>query len=629
MTLTYDQAVAEATAPGELFEVAEAEVLGATQKIFVNAPGTLRQLFGLARGHDGKTFLVYEDERWSFSEVMAAVDAFAAALVGRYGVGRGERVAIGMRNYPEWVVAFAAVTSVGAIAVSLNAWWTEEELEFGLEDSGTRLLVADRERLERTEQARRRLGIAAVGVRLPADAVRGVDRWEEVLSAGGAMPEVEVGPDDDATILYTSGTTGRPKGAVSTHRAITQALFGFAARSAIERLRRSDGDATAAGGSDVSTGAYGPTGTAGSDGTTGTEGTTGSDGTAGTHRTSGSAGTTGTGTDGDRALPGAVSPGPGAEEADAVGQAFILIVPLFHVTGCVPVMLSCFALGMKLVMMYRWDPDRALELIERERVTAFVGVPTQSWDLLESPHFAEHDTSSLRSIGGGGAPAPPALVHRVADSFRGGTPTIGYGMTETNALGPGNSGPDYLTHPTSTGRAGPIMEVSVRDPAGEELPVGASGEIWLKGPNLIRGYWNRPDATAEALVDGWMRTGDLGHLDDDGFVYVEDRIKDMILRAGENVYSAEVEAAIYEHPAVHEAAVLGVPHERLGEEVAAVVVTKPGAELTAGELQAFVGERLAGFKVPTRISLIAEPLPRNAAGKILKRSLRSAFSARG
>ena len=595
MTLTYDEAVARATAPGQVFEVAEAEVLGATQKLFVHAPGTLRQLFDGSRGHGGRTFLVYEDERWSFTEVMAAADAFAAALVGRYGVGAGDRVAIGMRNYPEWVVAFAAVTSVGAIAVSLNAWWTEEELAFGLDDSGTRLLVADRERLARTEQARLRLGIAAVGVRLPADVDpgQGVDRWEEVVAGGGAMPEVEVGPDDDATILYTSGTTGRPKGAVSTHRAVIQALFGFAARSAIERVRR--GGAPLPGDR--------PSG----------------------DRSGG--GATGGGGDGD--APGAPGPLAGTEEGDPARQAFILIVPLFHVTGCVPVMLSCFALGMKLVMMYRWDPDRALELIERERVTAFVGVPTQSWDLLESPHFAEHDTSSLRSIGGGGAPAPPALVHRVADTFASGTPTIGYGMTETNALGPGNSGDDYLTHPTSTGRAGPIMAVSVRDPAGVELPPGASGEIWLKGPNLIRGYWDRPDATAEALVDGWLRTGDLGHVDADGFVYVEDRIKDMILRAGENVYSAEVEAAIYEHPAVYEAAVLGVPHERLGEEVAAVVVTRAGVELSAAELQSFVGERLAAFKVPTRISLIAEPLPRNAAGKILKRSLRSAFSARG
>jgi long-chain acyl-CoA synthetase len=228
---------------------------------------------------------------------------------------------------------------------------------------------------------------------------------------------VEVSPDDDATILYTSGTTGNPKGAVSTHRAVVQALMGFGAKAALDRLRRP----------------------------------------------------------------------PTAEEGAALPPVFILIVPLFHVTGCIPVMLSCFSAGLKLVMMYRWDAERALELIERERVTNFVGVPTQSWDLLESPSFASTDTSSLVSVGGGGAAAPPKLVQRVASSFKAGKPSIGYGMTETNAYGPGNSGVDYIDHPTSTGRATPILDIAVRDEAGRDLPVGERGEIWFKGPHLIRG----------------------------------------------------------------------------------------------------------------------------------------------
>ena len=561
MTLTYEEAAAQVTAPGQLFEVVEEDVLGVRQRVFVHAPATLRQLFDAARGHGERTFLVFEDERWSFARVMASVDALAAALVSRYGVRPGDRVAIGMRNYPEWVVSFAAVTSIGAISVSLNAWWGDEELAFALEDSSPRVLVADRER------ATRAAGVAGVAAGLGIVVVRsaegegmppGAARWEDVVVAGAPMPAVEVGADDDATILYTSGTTGRPKGAVSTNRAVSQALFGFACRTVIERTRK---------GADASD-----------------------------------------------------------DEGELTDMSFILVVPLFHVTGCVPVMLSCFALGMKMVMMYRWEPDRALELIEREQVTTFVGVPTQSWDLLESPRFHESDTSSLRSVGGGGAPAPTALVQRVADSFRRGTPAIGYGMTETNALGPGNSGADYLAHPTSTGRTVPILQVSIRDGMGEELAVGCSGEIWLKGPNLIRGYWNRPDATAEAFVDGWMRTGDLGRLDEEGFVYVEDRIKDVILRAGENVYPAEVESVFYEHPAVHEAAVVGVAHERLGEEVAAVVVTRQGTAVGAAEIQAFVGERLAVYKVPSRVLVVAEPLPRNAAGKVLKRELRDRFS---
>jgi long-chain acyl-CoA synthetase len=586
MSLSYAEAIAEVTRPGERFETGTIDIGGVPTTVFVNAPASLRRVFDTARARGDATFLVYEDERWSFADVMRQVDALGALLVEAYGVRNGDRVAIGMRNYPEWVVAFAAITSVGAISVSLNAWWTEDELAWALEDCGAAVLIADRERAERTQKAAAKLGVKVLGVRLggrsgdgaggsggsagtgsggasrddgdDAADLPGVDRWAQVLPLGARLPEVEIGPDDDATILYTSGTTGRPKGAVSTHRAVTQALMGYACRGAVDRLRRPQ--------------------------------------------------PAGDGADGGRPAP-----------------AFILIVPLFHVTGSIPVMLGCFSAGVKLVIMYRWDPERALELIERERVTNFVGVPTQSWDLLQSPRFTELDTSSLVSVGGGGAPAPPELVRRVSSNFRNASPTIGYGMTETNAYGPQNGGDDYLARPTSTGRATPILQIEVRDDAGVPVPTGELGEIWFKGPNLIRGYWNRPEATAETIVDGWLRTGDIGRLDDEGFVYIEDRAKDMVLRGGENVYSAEVEAAIYEHPSVHEAAVFGVHHERLGEEVAAVVVPRAGDSMTAGELQAHLRERLAPFKVPSRIAVWARPLPRNPAGKVLKRDLRDSF----
>ena len=285
-------------------------------------------------------------------------------------------------------------------------------------------------------------------------------------------------------------------------------------------------------------------------------------------------------------------------------------------------MLGSFVSGAKLVMTYRWDPDRALELIEQERVTHFVGVPTMSWDLLEASTFAERDTSSLVSVGGGGAPMPAELVKRIEDNFSNGRPSLGYGMTETNAYGPQITGDDFLARPTSTGRPVPVMDVRVTDPLGIELPAGETGEIWFRGPNLIRGYWNRPDATADTIVDGWLRSGDIGRIDDEGWVYVSDRAKDMVLRGGENIYSAQVEAAIYEHPAVYEAAVYGVPDERLGEEVACHVMVKPGHTLDTDELQRFLGDRLAKFEVPSIVTIVDGQLPRNASGKILKRQLR-------
>ena len=361
----------------------------------------------------------------------------------------------------------------------------------------------------------------------------------------------------DATILYTSGTTGFPKGAVSTHWTLSQTVMAFSSRVAIDERRRT--------------------------------------------------------------TPAAPSPYP---------PCYILIVPLFHVTGCVPVMLSCFAWHLKLVMMHRWDPEGALVLIERHHVSAFVGVPTQSWDLLECAHFASYDTSSLVSVGGGGAPAPPTLVSRVEANFTRGRPNLGYGMTETNAYGPGNFGDDYVAHPTSTGRVPTIvMDAQIRDESGRALGPGESGEIFLKSPTNIRGYWGRPADTAATLVDGWIRTGDVGRVDEEGYLYIEDRVKDMILRGGENVYSAEVEAAIYEHPAVFEAAVFGLPDERLGEVVACAVMVRQGESLSEDDLYSHLSTRLAAYMIPSRVAFTDETLPRNAAGKFLKREMPALYFA--
>lgn len=548
--MTWDEAVAAVTGPGQIFELVNAQILGHEVQIYKNAPAHLGQVFAASRAHGDKTFLVYEDERWSFNTAMDHVNALANLLVNTYGIKKGDRVAIAMRNYPEWAVSFAAIISVGAISVSMNSWWTTDEMEFALEDSGSRVLICDQQRFDVARASCAAKGIKALVVRAEGSLPDGVDRWEAVLTLGSEHPGAEISPDDDATILYTSGTTGNPKGAVSTHRAIISAMMAFSSRNPILT-------------------AYG-------------------------------------------------SPPP---DSGDLPTSFILIVPLFHVTGCVPVMLSCFIVGLKLVIMYKWDAEKALEMIEREQITNFVGVPTQSWDLVHSPSFDKFNTSSLRAVGGGGAPAPTSLVAKVANSVKQGTPQLGYGMTETNAFGPGIMGQDYISHPTSTGRSVLPMRVEVRDEHLEPVPTGETGEIWFSGPMLIRGYWNRPDATAETLVDGWLRSGDIGRVDADGFVYVEDRVKDMILRAGENVFGAEVESAIYEHPAVHEVAVFGMPHERLGEEVAVAILPNHGAGITAQELWSFLDGKIAKFKIPTQVAIITEPLPRNAAGKIVKREL--------
>ena len=558
MAMSYEEACAAVCAPGTMFEITDGEVNGVPTQVWAAAPPNIKAVFQLAAANADLEYIVYEDERMTVGEVLAQSAQIGDALVNRFGIEKGDRVAIAMRNYPEWLSSFAAIVQVGAVAVPMNAWWQTDEMVYALQDSGAKVVIIDEERLNRLQAASEDLTVTPVLVRPSGDLPEGVVALSDVLVEGAELPEVEIGPDDNMSILYTSGTTGFPKGATSTHRGVVSALLAFAARAAVGTL-----------------------------------------------------------TD---------PPAEPAPEEPEVRPAFILCVPLFHVTGLVPVMLGSFLTGAKLVIMHRWDPNRALELIEREQVTNFVGVPTMSWDLLEAENFDKHDISSLQSVGGGGAPMPAELVQRIEDNFPNGRPGLGYGMTETNAYGPQNGGTAFVENPTSSGRCVPVMEVRVTDEAGTVLPTGETGEIRFKGPMLITEYWNKPEATAETIVDGWLRSGDLGRIDEEGFVYVSDRVKDMVLRGGENVYCAEVEAAIYEHPAVYETSVYGLPHERLGESVAAHVMVKPGETLDAAELQKFLGERVASFKVPDQITVVNEPLPRNAAGKILKRELRDQFA---
>jgi long-chain acyl-CoA synthetase len=557
--MTFDEAVSVLTGPGAPFEIAETEVLGRPQRIFTALPPSLRALFDTLRSRPADhVFVVYEDERWTYGDVIASMDGIAGVLVERYGIAKGDRVAVDMRNFPEWITSFGAITSIGAIAVSVNAWWTGPEIEFGLVDAGAKVLITDQERIDRVGDRLEELGIHGLVVRAEGPLPRNCDHLGDVAVRGASMPRTDVDPDDDATILFTSGTTGTPKGAVSTNRAVLSGLFAFACRTTVETLR------------------YAPD----------------------------------TPPDKDASTP-------------SEPPCFILTVPLFHVTGCVPVMLGAVATGARLVMMRKWDPVRALELIQREKVTNFIGVPTMSQDLISHPDFARYDTSSLRNVGGGGAPMAPELVRKIEGSFGGKAhPQLGYGLTETNGYGPGNTGDDYIRKPSSTGRVVPIMHVRIANPSGDPLPTGEVGEILLSGPMLIRGYWNRPEATADSITDGWLHTGDLGYLDEERFLYIVDRIKDMVLRGGENVYCSEVESAIYEFPGVHEVAVFGLPHERLGEEVVAALQPLHGSTIDTDELAVFLAARIAPFMIPSTWFVRDEPLPRGATGKILKREIR-------
>ena len=559
MGMTFEDAVAVLTGPSAPFEIAEAEVLGRPSRIFTQIPPALRDLFDLIRARPADdVYLVFEDERWTNADMVKSIDEIATVLVERYGVTKGDRVAINMRNFPEWITAFGAATSIGAIAVLVNAWWTGPEIEFGLVDADAKVMITDRERVDRIGDRLQALNIHGLVVRAEGDLPPGCDHLADVVTPGATMPIIEIHPDDDATILFTSGTTGVPKGAVSTNRGVISGLFAFACRTTVEALR------------------WAPD-----------------------------------------------TPPDPSTAAPSIPACFILTVPLFHVTGCVPVMLGSVTTGARLVMMHKWDPLRALQLIEREKVTNFVGVPTMSQDLVSHPDFAKYDTSSLKNVGGGGAPMAPELVRKIEGSFAGkASPQLGYGLTETNGYGPGNTGPDYMAKPSSTGRVVPIMGVKIVDPNGSEQPNGEVGEVCLSGPMLIRGYWNRPEATAESIRDGWLHTGDLGYLDDQGFLYVVDRIKDMVLRGGENVYCSEVEAAIFEHNDIHEVAVFGLPHERLGEEVVAALLPTPGKTIDIDELTAFLAERIAPFKIPSQWFVRDEPLPRGATGTILKREIR-------
>jgi len=555
------QAWQKLTAPGAPFAWSVRDVGGLPMRTYDAAPASLRAIWESSAAYGDRDYLIYGEERLTYAEAHARVASIATWLAER-GVGKGDRVAVAMRNYPEWALAYWATISLGAAAVGMNAWWTGPEMEYGLSDSTPKVLICDVERFRTVEphleKVRKRTDLEIVVVRGPDDLPAGVIRWEDVVATrADGLPKVEIEPEDDVCVFYTSGTTGFPKGAVMTHRGVVTNLLNLAFGTMVMMAARKN------------------------------------------HKTA-------------------------SAPADAPGAPLsaLLAVPLFHVTGCNCCLHPITAQGGRLILMYKWNAGEALEVIERERVTTFTGVPMMSRELVEHPDFATRDTSTLASLGGGGAAVQPDLVDKIEAKLERGRPATGYGLTETNGVVSINAGDFFVHKPKTVGPPLPVVEARILDEAGNELPPGQVGELVVYGPQNVRGYLNKPEATAEAFPNGWFRTGDLATLDEDGFISIVDRAKDMVLRGGENIYCAEVEAALFDHPAVKETAVFAVPDDRFGEIPGAAVVCKPGQSVTEEELRAFAGERIAAFKVPARFWFLDEDLPRNANGKFLKRELK-------
>lgn len=535
-------------------------------RVYKAARRDLREIFEDSLAWRDRTFIVFENDRLSFLGHYRAASALSWKLVEDYKIQKGDRVAIAMRNYPEWAVSFWAIVIIGAVAVPLNAWGTGDDLAYGLRDSGARLAIVDAERLERlTPLPPGDLPEFLITVRSPRSAFGRVKALEDLIGClkdyaalpERTLPDRTIEPDDNVTILYTSGTTGRPKGALGTHRNIACNLLNITFAGARAALRRGD-------------------------------------------------------------------PLPAASD---VQKAILLPVPFFHVTGCHSALIPALANGSKIVLMYKWQPEKALELIERERVNGMSGVPSMTWQLIESSDFDKRDLSSLEGLSYGGAAAAPELARKIAALFPGRFGSQGYGATETSSVSTSNAAEDYLTRPDSVGPAVPGCDLRVIDSEGHVLPRGAVGELQIYGANVVKGYWNNAEATAKAFKNGWYSTGDIVFIDDDGFVHLLDRAKDMLIRGGENIYCVEIEDALLSHPDILDAAVIGIPDRVLGELVGAVIQLKPGATVTVPDIIDHLRPRLAAFKLPVHLDVRTNDLPRTASGKIVKTQLRREIAA--
>jgi len=544
-------------AAGKPLETKTVTVDGVELSVFANVPTNLGELYKLGLESGDQTFLVYQQERFSFAESLDLALRMARVLKEKYAIQLGDRVAICARNSPEWCMAYMAITLLGAIAVPMNSWWKSPELKYGLSDSDSKLIFLDPARLDLVQPFLDSLDVQVVMFKPEAESAfpefYALARSVEPLSQD-ELNEVEIVPEDNASIMYTSGSTGMPKGVLSTHRNIINALYTWKFVKEITEILRPEL----------------------------------------------------------------------LEENPEFPPALLANVPLFHVTGSHAQFLASFIYLRKFVMMYKWDAEVALKLIEQERISVFHGVPTMAWEIMQSPSFDTTDLSSLRGVQSGGAPRPPKHLNIIMQKFPDAAiPGLGYGLTETNAIGAIISGKFYASRPNSTGRpTPPVTSVKVVDEAGNTLDACGVGEICIKGATVMKGYWNNPEATAEVIKDGWFYSGDIGMLDELGFLIIMDRAKDIVIRGGENIGCAEVEYAISEHPEVSEVSVYGIPEERLGEMLCSSIMLQAGSELSSEQLTSFLSSRIATFKIPERIFFQHEQLPRIATGKIAKKELR-------
>ena len=557
---------AQLTGPGGMFEVVTEDVLGRPTQVYASRMPSLRSVLevGLLRGDD-QTFLTYGPRSYGFGTFGQLANGVAQELRTQFGLAKGDRVAVLAQNNPEWCLTFWATVSQGAVLVGLNGWWTTDEIEYGLQDSGARVLVADRKRFERIAGSLDRAPDlehvflidctpADVGM---ADDARLHSFSELTHSPRPELIDEEIAEDDYAVIFYTSGTTGRPKGAISTHR------------SMIANLQNTMYNAVA----------------------------------------------------------GSMSGGGGALPENSGQNISLFTSPLFHVSGCHSTLVVGLLAGLKLVMPEgRFTPETALELIQEHGVTIWATVPTMVWRVCEHPDRHDYDTSSVRSVAFGGSPSADELQRMIHETFPNVSSTSNaYGLTETSSVATVISGTDANEKPTSVGPPVPTVTVKIIGGDGSTLGVGDTGEVCITGPILMAGYWNKPEATAEAIdPEGWLHTGDVGHLDDAGFLFITDRKKDMIIRGGENIYCVEIEQRLVAHPGIADAAIYGVPHPELGEEVKATVQLEEGAMLSEADVKQWVADGLAAFKVPAYVDLTVDKLPRNASGKLLKNVLRGA-----